>query len=86
MKSKSKNRKVLDLHGRTRDEIDDLVDHFLFVESQKKTSQVAIMTGKGKGIVQKAVIDYLRKSHYPWTFDKLSNGKPNEGVLIIYLD
>lgn len=78
--------RVIDLHGRTQDEIFDLVDRFLLNEIQKSSQKVKIMTGKGKGIVQKQVIDYLKKSGYHWNYERLDNGKANEGVLIVYLE
>jgi DNA-nicking Smr family endonuclease len=78
--------RMIDLHGRTQDEIFDLVDRFLLNEIKKNSQQIKIMTGKGKGIVQKQVIDYLKKAGYHWNYERLDNGKANEGVLIVYLD
>lgn len=78
--------RMIDLHGRTQDEIFDLVDRFMLNEVKKNSQQVKIMTGKGKGIVQKQVIDYLKKAGYHWNYERLDNGKANEGVLIVYLD
>jgi DNA-nicking Smr family endonuclease len=78
--------KTLDLHGRTVDEVDDLVDVFLRKESERGSARARIMTGKGKGLVQKRVIDYLKKARYPWQFDKTPDGHPNEGVLVIFLE
>jgi hypothetical protein len=45
-----------------------------------------ILAGKGKGIVKKIAIDYLKKTGYPWEYEKLANGKRNEGSLILLLD
>ncbi|MCB0364407.1 MAG: Smr/MutS family protein [Bdellovibrionaceae bacterium] len=78
--------KTLDLHGRTTDEVFDLVDAFLLKESQRGAHTARIMTGKGKGLVQKVVIDYLRKAHYHWSHERLADGRPNEGVLVIHLE
>jgi dsDNA-specific endonuclease/ATPase MutS2 len=45
-----------------------------------------IMTGKGSGVVQKIVVKYLKQAGYQWAFEKLSNGKDNTGVLVLFLD
>ena len=77
-----KKNPTLDLHGVTEDEVFDLVDRFL----TKATSPVVrIMPGKGKGIIKKKLIEYLKLAKYSWTYEKLANGKPNEGVLVIHL-
>ncbi len=47
--------------------------------------QVRIMTGKGKGVVQSAVMQYLKLGKFSWVYEKLPNGKMNEGVLVIRL-
>lgn len=85
-KKKATGGKVLDLHGRTSHEIFDLVDRFLLNEVRKGLPQTKIMTGKGTGLVQKEVIRYLKKAGYHWSFEKSGDGRPNEGVLVIYLD
>ena len=77
---------TLDLHGCTSDEVVDQVDNFICQQVQRGVSRTRIMTGKGKGIVKKAVIQYLKKAHYPWEYEKLKNGQRNEGVLIVILD
>jgi len=80
----------IDLHGLTVEEALSRVDRFLHDISSSnrgpslKTAR--IMTGKGTGTVQKAVIQYLRQAGYPWTYDKQANGKPNEGVLVLHLE
>ncbi|NJM10371.1 MAG: Smr/MutS family protein [Bdellovibrionaceae bacterium] len=47
--------------------------------------QVRIMPGKGTGKVKAKVIEYLRLAHYSWNPERLSNGKPNEGVMIVHM-
>jgi DNA-nicking Smr family endonuclease len=78
-------RDLLDLHGFKTDEIADAVDRFLTRANDQSLSQVRIMTGKGTGAVKKQVMLILKKAHYPWSYEKLSNGKDNEGVLVIQL-
>lgn len=75
----------LDLHGVVEDEVFDLVDRFLSKQSNSGGTQVRIMPGKGKGIVKKKLIEYLRLANYSWTYEKLPNGSQNEGVLVIHL-
>lgn len=75
----------LDLHGKRTDEVEELVDHFLFSHSQRGTDRIEIMTGKGEGKVQKVVIDYLRKGHYNWAYKQEKNGKQNTGILVVFM-
>jgi hypothetical protein len=44
------------------------------------------MTGKGTGAVKKAVCAYLKLGGFPFKPEKMSNGKDNDGVLVIFLD
>ncbi len=90
MKKKSQDHKktnspMLDLHGVSEDEVFDLVDRFFTKHNDSKSSQVRIMPGKGKGILKKKLLEYLRLANYSWTYEKLANGTLNEGVLIIHL-
>ena len=78
--------KSLDLHGYTVDDALEAIDRFLHDFNQSGAKRAKIITGKGSGKVQKATIDYLRKSGYPWQYEKLSNGSPNAGVLILFGD
>jgi hypothetical protein len=41
------------------------------------------MTGKGKGVVQKEVIAYLKLGKYPWNFETNARREKNEGVLVV---
>lgn len=78
-------RKTLDLHGRQKDEVFDLVDRFITQASNSPLKQVTIMPGKGKGILRKEVIRYLDLAHYQWQFDKNNNNSKNEGVIVVFL-
>jgi DNA-nicking Smr family endonuclease len=68
---------LLDLHGCRAEEIPDKVDRFLTDSQKAGLHRVRIMTGKGKGVVQKEVIAYL----------KLGNARreKNEGVLVVQI-
>lgn len=83
---KNESLLTLDLHGATATEVDFKVDAFLLKASNSGKSRARIMTGKGKGIVQKLVIDYLKQANYMWKYEELSNGKKNEGVLVVFLN
>lgn len=78
---------TLDLHGHLGEEVEAKLDRFLLMASRKASEGgppvVRIMTGKGKGVVQSLVIEYLRQAKYTWRFEKSANGKPNEGVLLV---
>lgn len=76
---------MLDLHGYKTEEVEQAVDHFLNQLSKTSLKQAKIMTGKGTGKVQAITIKYLKMAGYHWSFEKLANGKNNEGCLIIYL-
>lgn len=77
---------TLDLHGVRAEDVEGRVDQFLVAISNSNLKRARIMTGKGKGIVQKIVIPYLKSAGYQWEFEKLSNGQKNEGVLVLFLD
>jgi DNA mismatch repair protein MutS2 len=78
-------RDLLDLHGRKTDEVMDALDKFLRQAEGAGLSKIRIMTGKGTGAIQAEVAKVLKQAHYPWKYEKLPNGKDNEGVLVIYL-
>jgi hypothetical protein len=82
--SDAKKTPLLDLHGFKTDEVFDAVDRFL--TRHQNARQVRIMPGKGSGKVKALVLDYLKKANYPWSFERLANGKPNEGVLVIHME
>lgn len=76
--------KTLDLHGYTIDEATDALDRFLYNFGQSGELRAKIITGKGTGKIQTAARNYLKQAGYQFQNEKLSNGKPNEGVLIIF--
>ncbi len=76
-------RDLLDLHGCVAEEIPDKVDQFLTQAQKAGLHRVRIMTGKGKGIVKKEVIAYLKLGKYPWDFETNARRETNEGVLVV---
>ena len=79
-------RDLLDLHGYKSDAVEDAVDKFLMQVSNSNLKRARIMTGKGTGTVKSIVIKYLKLAGYHWAYEKLSNGKNNEGCLVIFLE
>ncbi|HEY8272070.1 MAG TPA: Smr/MutS family protein [Pseudobdellovibrionaceae bacterium] len=77
---------LLDLHGFKSDEVEDAVDKFLVKVSNSSLKRARIMTGKGTGIVKNLTIRYLKQAGYNWVYEKLPNGKNNEGCLVIFLE
>ena len=74
---------TLDLHGCRAEEIPDKVDKFLVEAAKGGLSRVRIMTGKGKGIVKKEVIAYLKLGKFSWKFETTAKREINEGVLVV---
>ena len=77
---------LLDLHGFKTDEVEAAVDRFLVQISNSNLKRARILTGKGSGAVKATTIKYLKLAGYHWGYEKLSNGKDNEGCLVIFLD
>ncbi len=77
---------LLDLHGYKSDQVEDAIDRFLVQVSKSSLKKARIMTGKGTGVVQGLTIKYLKLAGYHWAYEKLPNGKNNEGCLVIFLD
>ncbi len=77
--------KTLDLHGYTQDRAEEAIDRFLYKAMNDNEERVRIMTGKGSGTILKVTQNYLRKGNFHFQFEKMSNGKPNEGVLVVFL-
>ena len=75
----------LDLHGFTTAEVPDAVDRFITSSTRKGHQRVSIMTGKGAGLVRKAVVEYLKLGGFPYEVQRMSNGEKNEGVLTVFL-
>ncbi len=76
----------LDLHGFKTDEVYDAVDAFIVAANASNLKRARIVTGKGTGKVQQTVVQYLKQANYPWQYERLPNGKNNEGVLVVFLD
>lgn len=77
---------LLDLHGKTVEEIPDAVDRFLVRCQNQNAPRARIMTGKGTGKVLAAVKQYLKLGGFHFSFEKAKSGKINEGILIVYLE
>jgi DNA-nicking Smr family endonuclease len=77
---------LLDLHGYKAEAVEDAVDRFLVQVSNSNLKRARIMTGKGTGTVKNIVIKYLKLARYQWAYEKLSNGKNNEGCLVVFLE
>lgn len=75
---------TLDLHGFKTDDVFDAVEKFLTRHTNAK--QVRIMPGKGTGKVKAKVEEYLRLANYPWKFERLDNGKVNDGVMVVFME
>lgn len=77
---------LLDLHGARVEEVEAKIDKFLMSLSSTNLKRAKIMTGKGTGVVKEITIKYLKLAGYHYSFEKLPNGKTNEGCLVIFLD
>lgn len=84
MSAKKANFPTLDLHGKTVEQVFDLVDQFI-TRNQNK-SRLRIMPGKGTGKVKDELVRYLKLGGYPWEFETNDNGSKNTGSLIIILE
>lgn len=81
---KSSSIPTLDLHGFKTDDVFDAVEVFLGKHQSKP--RVRIMPGKGLGKVRSEVERYLKLAGYHWNFERLDNGKVNEGVMLVYME
>lgn len=82
----SGKKDLLDLHGFQSADVVDEVDRFITEMTRKNKKTVYIMPGKGSGKVKAEVLRYLKLGGFPWQYEKTENGKPNEGVLVVFLD
>ncbi len=78
-------KELLDLHGYKSDQVEEAIDRFLMDLSKSNLKKARIMTGKGTGTVKALAIKYLKMAGYNWSYEKLPNGKNNEGCLVIFL-
>ena len=82
--SKKQPPPTLDLHGKTVEEVFDLVDKF--ITKNQNRDRVRIMPGKGTGKIKAELTRYLKLGGYPWEYETLSSGQKNTGCLIIILE
>ncbi len=80
---KKRQAPTLDLHGRTTDQVFDLVDQFIM--KNQNQDRIKIMPGKGSGKVKAELLRYLKLGGYPWEYETMDNGKKNTGCLVIIL-
>ncbi len=79
-------KELLDLHGYKSGDVESAIDSFLMDLSKSSRRTARIMTGKGTGTVKALAIKYLKMAGYTWSYEKLPNGKSNEGCLVIFLE
>ena len=72
----------LDLHGRAEEDAFNLLD--CFIRDNKNEEQVLVITGIGRGVIQKEVLKYLELTGYFWSYQKV-RGFENRGALEIDL-
>ena len=73
---------TLDLHGRTKEEVFPLLDHFIM--KNQEVEEVLLIVGKGRGIVRQKAIEWLKGAKYPYRYERI-RGVENTGALIIDL-
>ena len=76
---------TLDLHGFKKEDVHSALDRFLLQATDRGVKNARVMTGKGTGTVQAEVIRLLKQGHYPWKYERLSNGTENTGVLVVFV-
>ena len=71
---------LLDLLGFKADQVEEAIDRFLVQISNSNLKKARIMT------VKAIAIKYLKLAGYQWSYEKLTNGKNNEGCLVLFLE
>ncbi len=71
----------LDCHGVLEDKIFDVLDRF--IRNNVTKEEIEVVVGKGKGIIKKRVIEYLKIAGYSWRYSRSSTGAINEGAIIV---
>ena len=74
---------ILDLHGLYEQEAITAVSSFLLASEKSEHNKVRIITGKGSGILQKSVRQYLQEQGYFFETAKINEG--GSGALVITL-
>ena len=77
-----KKYKTLDLHGLSEEEIFDRLDYF--IRQHSKEEEILIIVGKGRGVLKKKAVEYLKLCGYKWR-DSRDHGRTNKGALIVEL-
>ena len=83
-RQKKQHIPILDLHGKTTDQVFNLIEDFLRKHGHKQ--KIKIMTGKGSGRLLNKTKQYLKLGSYPWEYEKSFHGQINSGVLIVFLN
>lgn len=78
-----KNTPSLDLHGRSKDEVFDLLDAFL--REHESREQVLVIVGIGRGLIKKEALKYLEQIGLSWRHERDIRGLENPGALVIDL-
>jgi DNA-nicking Smr family endonuclease len=73
----------IDLHGFFEREAIEAIETFLLTAEQKNMKRVRIVTGKGTGVLQKAVRMWLREQNYIFETAKITEG--GSGALVVLL-
>ncbi len=74
---------VIDLHGLYESEAIEEITNFLQEAEQNNAQRVRIITGKGSGVLQTAVRNWLSQEGYAFETAKITEG--GSGALIVKL-
>lgn len=77
-----KRYKTLDLHGLKDEEVFNRLDRFIRQHSEEE--EVALIVGKGRGVIKRKAVEYLEMCHYKWRYSR-DHGRENRGSLIVEL-
>ena len=73
----------IDLHGLYESEAIEAITTFLMDAERKNSKRVRIITGKGSGVLQKAVRSWLLENNYVFETAKITEG--GSGALVVKL-
>ena len=73
----------IDLHGFYELEAIETIGKFLLQSEQNNSQRVRIITGKGSGVLQKAVRSWLLENNYVFETAKITEG--GSGALVVKL-
>ena len=77
-----KNIPQLDLHGKSEEEVCEVLDRFF--RDHENQEQVLVIVGKGRGVIKKKALEYLASIKYGWNYEKV-RGVENTGALVVDL-